>query len=725
MGDLVSFESLTDISPLAQQALNYAAAGFYVFPVWGLLPDLGCACPEHGNCGSPGKHPLVKSGLNASTTSPEQIRKWWRKHPFANIGINAERSGLLILDVDPRNGGDATLAGLEKKHGDLPATYEVRTGGGGQHFYFKYLPAVKSKPVGSGLDIKSKGGYVVAPPSSHHSGRSYEALHLGDPRGFILEPPPWLVDLCTKDPVKLPGPKTGKPSPVESGLFGAAFKHAGWLGEDLGGGRSSARCPFETEHTSGNAYDGSTVIFAPEKGGVNGFLHCSHSHCTQRPQPEFWKAIPSESRDAARALLSVNPLYEPAATADADWLASWRSSLLFDSAGKLKRVLGNASLILKNHPAFAGCLGYDEFKESYCWLRAPPAIQGLSPVPVGPVRDEHFLQIGYWLASRYDLQDFSSDHIFQIMRGAAVPFHPVRDYLRSVVWDQHCRVCSWLTDYLGVPDTPYSRAVGAWWLISAVARVLQPGCKADHVLILEGPQGTRKSTALRTLATPWFADTPINLDSKDAYTALRGVWIYELQELQSLSKADSDKAKAFFSSPVDIYRKPYDRTTVEIKRQCVFGGSVNYDAYLKDSSGNRRYWPIVTNNIDIVALTRDRDQLWAEAVHMFQLGAQWYPVTPAEQELCAVEQDLRLQLDEDPWMHAVRSHVTGKSAVRVHEILSDPINFPGCRKELKDAIRVARCLRELGWTKHTVGGGKEWRSPEWKPSRSSDVKLLM
>lgn len=718
MTNIVPFETLPDLSPMGEQALALASYGLYVFPLFPLIADsLVCSCPAAGNCGSPGKHPLVKSGLKVATTDTNQIRKWWRKYPKANIGVNCELSALLVVDQDPRNGGEASLERIESEHGSLPATYEVETGGGGRHFYYSISVPAKSAPIAPGVDIKSKGGYVVAPGSLHKSGRLYIAQHLGNARPFIVDAPSWLVTLCTKPaPVAAQPPKPARVNPVDvtRGLFGAALAEAGWLGEARPQ-FALCRCPFESTHTSGTTLDSSTVVYPPENKGINGWIDCKHSHCANRTHIEFWNAIPEEARQRAQRKLAVSPLYEPGASAQPDWLTNWRSELLFENNGKMKRVLGNASLILRNHDNFRGCLGYDEFADRYEWLREPPKFKGLEPIPAGPVKDVHFLQIAFWLASKYDMPEFSSDNIFQIMRDAAVPFHPVKKYLGGLEWDQKPRVRRWLTTYLGVNDCPYAQAIGSWWLVSAIARIMQPGCKADHVLILEGAQGTRKSTALRTLAHPWFADTPINLDSKDAYGALRGVWIYELQELQSLSKADSDKAKAFFSSPVDTYRKPYDRTTVEIQRQCVFAGTVNYNTYLKDGSGNRRYWPVVTDAIAIELLAHDRDQLWAEALHMYNLGSRWHPQTQTEHELCGLEQDLRQQVDEDPLCVPLRAALESMPAygISVNDLL--PM-LPGLKNDIKDAIRVARCLASMGWQKYKGDAGRNvWRLPKTDP----------
>jgi hypothetical protein len=160
-------------------------------------------------------------------------------------------------------------------------------------------------------------------------------------------------------------------------------------------------------------------------------------------------------------------------------------------------------------------------------------------------------------------------------------------------WDGVERLDRWLSTYLGADDSDYSRAVGSRWLISAVARTFQPGAKADCCLILEGPQGIRKSTALRTIAGEYFTDELADLGSKDAAMQTRGVWIIELSELDSLSHAEVARIKAFMSRTTDRFRPPYGMRLVESPRQCVFAGTVNHGTYLRDETGGRRFWPIV------------------------------------------------------------------------------------------------------------------------------------
>ncbi len=169
------------------------------------------------------------------------------------------------------------------------------------------------------------------------------------------------------------------------------------------------------------------------------------------------------------------------------------------------------------------------------------------------------------------------------------PFHPVRAYLDSLTWDGVERLDRWLSIYIGAKDTEYARAVGSRWLISAVARIFLPGAKAYCYLILEGPQGIRKSTALRTLAGEYFTDELTDLGTKDAAMQTRGVWIFELSELDSMSNSEVARIKAFMSRTTDRFRPPYGMHLVESPRQCVFAGTVNHSTYLRDETGGRLF----------------------------------------------------------------------------------------------------------------------------------------
>ncbi|HEY3807245.1 MAG TPA: virulence-associated E family protein [Kofleriaceae bacterium] len=211
-------------------------------------------------------------------------------------------------------------------------------------------------------------------------------------------------------------------------------------------------------------------------------------------------------------------------------------------------------------------------------------------------------------------------------------YNPVAEYLESLTWDGVARLDCWLETYCHAQTTnrrgediaPYVRCVSAMFMLSCVARALKPGCKVDTVLVLEGDQGFKKSTSFSVLADKWFADTPIDIGSKDGRLIAGNKWIIELAELAALAKSAVESQKAFLSQCFDTLRPPYGRVPEDFDRTSVFAGTVNPDKdgeveYLSDETGHRRWWPVRVGGVcEIEILRRDRDQLWAEAVHRYK-----------------------------------------------------------------------------------------------------------
>ncbi len=226
-------------------------------------------------------------------------------------------------------------------------------------------------------------------------------------------------------------------------------------------------------------------------------------------------------------------------------------------------------------------------------------------------------------------------------------FHPVRDWLAGLVWDGENRIGGWLTSYLGVERSAYSRAAGRAWLVSAVARVHRPGCKADCVLVLEGAQGSFKSRAAAIMAIrpEWFADEIADVGGKDAAQDLRGKWVIEIAELAAMRRSEIERIKSFVSRSCDHYRPSYGRRSVDFPRQCVFIGTTNADAYLDDPTGARRFWPMRVGKIKIEKLRHDMGQLWAEAVAAFKAGERWHLQGKAETQAKEEQADRR---EQDP-----------------------------------------------------------------------------
>jgi predicted P-loop ATPase len=350
-------------------------------------------------------------------------------------------------------------------------------------------------------------------------------------------------------------------------------------------------------------------------------------------------------------------------------------------------------------------LGYDEFGHNSVML-TPPPWGGL----LGRQWTDHEDRLtAEWLQRHGILVsvEIAAQAVQTVSRGHS--FHPVRKYLDQLVWDGTERLDRWLTVYLGAADSVYVRAVGARWLISAVARIYQPGAKADCCLILEGPQGTQKSTALRTLAGEYFTDELADLNSKDAALQTRGVWIIELSELDTLARSEIAAIKAFMSRTSDRFRPPYGKRLIDSPRQCVFAGTVNHHDYLKDDSGGRRFWPVQCGRIDVGSLERDRDQLWAEAKAKYTAGDVWWLETAQLVEVAEQEQADRYE--EDPWTEVIAPWAEVRETVAVGEILENCLAKPRAQWTQVDKNRVARCLRQMNWERYRVRQGQrlDWR----------------
>jgi len=293
----------------------------------------------------------------------------------------------------------------------------------------------------------------------------------------------------------------------------------------------------------------------------------------------------------------------------------------------------------------------------------------------------------------------------------------VRDYLDSLRWDGTKRVDLWLTNYFGARQTEYTTAVGRFFLVASVARIFRPGCQADYMLILEGGQGEYKSSACKILGGEWFSDNlpDIATAGKDVSQHLRGKWIIEVTELHAMSRAECNQLKAFITRTVERYRASFGRKEVVEPRQCLFIGTTNKSVYLRDETGGRRYWGVKTGTIDLDALKRDRDQLFAEALQLFRDGTPWWPDKEFEQKHIQPEQDVRFEAD--PWEDPVGEYLARTSAaVLISQIAKDVLGFDGySRLGTADARRIAAILEREGWER----GKRQLNGRFWikKPKR--------
>jgi predicted P-loop ATPase len=383
----------------------------------------------------------------------------------------------------------------------------------------------------------------------------------------------------------------------------------------------------------------------------------------------------------------------------------WLSELILKRNGEPKVVLTNAARALRLAPEWSGVLGFDSFAQSTTATSAPPWEKGRNSFAPRPWTSHDDLLTAEWLQQHGVLVGHEVAHLAVELVAQEHTFHPIRDYLGALQWDGQPRTRRWLTSYLGADASPYVEAVGESFLVSAVARVQRPGCKADHMMVLEGGQGVGKSTTLQILGGPWFSDELGDVGGKDAAMQLRVAWILEMSELDAFGRREVTTIKAFLSRSTDRYRPPYGRRVIEAPRQSVFAGSTNADSYLRDETGGRRFWPVRVQRADLDALRRDRDQLWAEAVHLFRSNRTWWLNDPTLVREAQREQEARYT--GDPWDEVIRNYVGDRSAITIHEVLGDALHIEKAKWAPAEQTRVARSLRTLGFERKQKREGGE------------------
>jgi putative DNA primase/helicase len=372
----------------------------------------------------------------------------------------------------------------------------------------------------------------------------------------------------------------------------------------------------------------------------------------------------------------------------------------------------NVLLAFQLAPELAGVIRFNEFALNIEFTRAPPWRVCVAGSPWIEKDDAGALA---WFQQK-DIAVRSGAVVANaaLLAASDHPFHPVRDYQDSLVWDGTERLCTMLETYFGARGHgEYLAAVGLRFMVSGVARIQKPGCQADHMLVLEGAQGIGKTSAVRALSVEpeWFAGNLPDIHSKDAPLQLVGRWFVEIAELKAVRNSQVEATKSFITETSDTFRPPYARRTAQFPRQTVFIGTTNESEYLRDRTGNRRYWPVKCTHINIPALLRDRDQLWAEAVREFRVGTRWH-LTDQEMRLATDEQRARVfttETEADVAEYLGKIAAAGQQEISVRDVLiyglglnPDTAGYAEAARKLGSA--VAEAMEFAGWKKDARRG---------------------
>jgi predicted P-loop ATPase len=656
-----------------EAALSYALSNWSVLPIVHLVEG-ACSCGRD-QCKSAGKHPdakLVPNGLDGATRDEAQIRAWWDAEPRNNVAVRTgDASGILVIDVDPKNGGEEGLAKLEAEIGAMPATLTATTGSGGRHYIFVRpdLPALgngRGELRGfKGIDVRCDRGYVVVAPSAHVSGGTYGWDNWGSALAAV---PAALLRMIR--------------GLRDEGAFEDRFAR-----NDSGRIAAGNQDEYLFKKGCKLLAEGHTT---DEIAATLKTLHASRLS-TARPD--------DRDRDVEKIMRSVMRY------------ANARGDFAVKKSGEIRMTQGNVRLAIA---ALGVKLTHNRFNDERL-------------VDNRRLTDDELRRLWLRVDSTFDFRP-SKEFFWDVALTIAdeSPFHPVRDYLEGLVWDGQPRVDGWLATYMGAENTDYVRAVGRLFLVAAVRRVRDPGCKFDEMLVLESPQGYEKSTALETLAMKreWFNDK-LDLGSRDAQKQiemLHGHWIIEVADMQGYRLAEVNTLKAFLSRTVDKYRTPYARLTSQFPRQCVVVGTTNDDSYLRDATGNRRFWPVRVDRVTVAALERDRDQLWAEAARMERDGAS---IRLAKSLWSAAGAEQEARYVDDPWEDVIRTHFEGVTGqVSARDVWS-VVGVPTERQQSHDARRLVAAMARVGWVRTRfrrdgapvrgfVRGTDEEREVQWK-----------
>lgn len=685
-----------------------AERGLHVIPVW-RPAAAGCSCPRGADCISPGKHPAIDSWQTASSTDLTVLRDWFAGDRH-NIGVVCGPSGIVVVDVDPRNGGAQTFSQLTTELGALPETVTADSGGGGTHYIFRRPTGDLVSKLGDGVDLLRDARQFLVEPSQHPSGGLYRWRngHAPDEISIARLPDEWVTRIQRAAPAR-----TWTPPPISDvARVERARKYLAKIPPAVSG---------DGGHTQTfNAVACVMFGFDLDADTTYSLIAADYNQRCDPPwnERELKHKIKSVADRCTRErgyLLASDrrPVHttEQAATFTAppsQPTTDWRTLLLQTDKGKPKRGYNNVLAFVQHHPDYRGRWSLNTMT-SDVWFDG------------APIRETFTHDIRAHIDRMLGFSPSPADVEAAIATAAGErTFHPIQQYLRSVDWDGTERLSAMARDYLHA-DTDLASQLVRKWMVSAVARALRPGCKVDTALMLQGDQGYFKSTFFSILGGAWHADSPIDIANKDSFQQIHAAWLYEFAELENVvtGRAES-RLKAWLTSTHDMFRAPYKRIVERKPRSCVICGTTNRKQFLTDDTGSRRFWIIkVTGLVPRDLLAECRDQLWAEAVCAYESGETWWLDQAAEQ----LREDVNAEyVDEDPWRDAIADYLESPLVreVTVSDVMIAALKLDIAKQDRWAQMRVSRVLGELGWRRRRIGGRTDRRWSYARPGTEAD-----
>lgn len=618
---------------LLQAALKYATKyGWAVFPV-----------------SQKTKKPLTPHGCKDAKKDPGAIKHWWRKWPDANIGVaTGAISGLIVVDedIDETTGIDGIheVDLWEEINGKLPETVRAITGRGGAHLYFKYERNDLKNRTGliEGVDVRGEGGYVIAPPSIHPNGTEYswECDPEETPLAEVDDNVKKLLDISKNQQSE----KFHLPQTIEAGhrndilyRFACSLQSQGLTDDAIVAAvkaENTARCSEPLDDAEIDLIVNSALTHS------KGELKVINNAGYEQREPRFTYVL---DKDGVKT-------------------------------DKIAQTIKNAEEAIMYDPALYGRIRFNELSYS-------PNVYGNLPwISSTGWRDwansddsnlRSYIENVYGLKNKDKIMDALNNVIHR------KTINPVKEMLMAAheTWDGNKHVENLLPRFVGAEKTPYNTEVIHRYMLGAVKRIFQPGCKFDYMLILVGKQGGYKSSFLKFLAVneEWYADNFNTLEGDKAFEKLRGMWIVEMSELQATKRAkDVESIKAFITSTTDIYRAPYERRTEQRPRQCVLAGTSNPVDFLTDRTGNRRFLPVTCGIIPVKNPYDDEEstryefiQAWGEVMDEYlRANGKVSVVLPKEFEQAALDAQMNY-LEDNPNIGLIQEWLDNEAPDRV------------------------------------------------------------